>query len=75
MAGYLCKDPDWRDIDNYTRGFIFGWYDDETGEFSLDHARISGKDHTTLYAPWNTYEATFARGAWIARTRDRARKG
>jgi hypothetical protein len=74
-SGCLCKDPDWDDIDNYTRGFIAGWYDDVTGEFGLDHVRISGHDHTEIYSPHGEYYATWVQrigspGSWIARRRD-----
>ncbi len=71
-AGCLCQDPDWSDVDNYTRGFIAGWIDDETGEFGLDHVRISGDNHTEIYSPWGSYYATYRKapnkqGTWTAK--------
>lgn len=57
-AGCLCKDPDWDDVDNYTRGFVAGWINQGTGEFGMDHVRISGDQHTQIYSPWGEYYAT-----------------
>jgi UDP-2,3-diacylglucosamine pyrophosphatase LpxH len=71
-AGCLCKDPDWMDIDNYTRGFVAGWFDDETGEFGLDHVRIIGRNHNEIASPWGAYKATKVHNPqdgehWLAR--------
>lgn len=70
-AGCLCQDPDWRDIDSYTRGFVAGWYDDVDGSFGLDHVRISGKDHTEIYSPWGEYHAEKHGTSWTAKRRNR----
>ncbi len=71
-SGCLCQDPDWEDIDNYTRGFIAGWIDDETGEFGLDHMRMGGDKYTNLYTPWGEFYATWVQkagkpGSWTGR--------
>lgn len=39
-AGCLSKDPDYRDIDDYTRGFVSGWVNFSTGEFFAAHVPI-----------------------------------
>lgn len=70
-SGCLCKDPDWRDIENYTRGFIAGWYDDETGKFGLDHVRIICSDFSTeaatreIVSPWGSYYAKLVNKRWV----------
>jgi predicted phosphodiesterase len=70
-SGCLCKDPDWNDIENYTRGFIAGWYDDESGEFGLDHVRIVCADFADegstrkILSPWGSYYAKRVNDKWI----------
>lgn len=68
-AGCTCKDPDFDDIDNYTRGFVAGWYDPADQTFGLDHIRISGKDYTEIYSPWGEYRADLDRKTWKAHRR------
>lgn len=68
-AGCSCADPDWNDIDNYTRGFVAGWYDPAALTFGLDHVRISGKDYTEIYSPWGEYRADLDRKIWKAHRR------
>ncbi len=48
-AGCLCKEPDWLDFDQWTRGFIVGEID-EDGTFSADHEKIliTGKHRREL---------------------------
>lgn len=70
-SGCLCKDPDWRDIENYTRGFIAGWYDDENGEFGLDHIRIVCSDFSDegstrkILSPHGNYYAKRVGSKWL----------
>lgn len=54
-AGCLCQDGEWKAFSGYNRGFIAGWYDDETDEFHLDHMRFSGDNWTKLYTPYGRY--------------------
>jgi predicted phosphodiesterase len=76
-GGCLCLDPDWRDTDNYTRGFIAGTYEEVSGEFAINHVRIAGENHVSLYSPWGNYEASYngKNKRWSAKRRDSSYKG
>lgn len=67
-TGCLCKDPDWTDVDNYTRGFIAGWMNEDTNEFGLDEIRISGDNHTRIYSNLGEYNAIkTGKDTWVAK--------
>lgn len=57
-SGCMCQDPTFRSVVNYNRGFISGFYDDETGRFNLYNCDIIEADHTTLITPWAQYRAS-----------------
>lgn len=61
-AGCLCKDGEWKAFSGYNRGFIAGEYSSTTGEFNLDHMRISGDNWTRLYTPYGRYHAVASHG-------------
>ena len=71
-SGCLCADPSFADMNQYTRGFVSGWYQPDGEEFFLQHIRISGKDHTQMYVPDGEYNAKYfkqahfedGRGVW-----------
>jgi hypothetical protein len=56
-SGCLCKAPDFADVDQYTRGFISGWYEPEGSAFHLEHVRIAGNDHTDMFTHTGEYRA------------------
>ncbi len=49
-AGCLCQPMDYMFIDNWQRGFVDGMVNRKTGEFQIDHVRISGENFNTLYS-------------------------
>lgn len=59
-SGCMCRNPTFKSVVNYNRGFISGFYDDETGRFNLYNCDIIEADHTTLITPWAQYRASQA---------------
>ena len=58
----------WVDAVNYNRGFISGFYDDETGRFNIYNCDIIESDHTVLITPWAQYKASPTKaGQWGVR--------
>jgi predicted phosphodiesterase len=79
-AGCLCKAARFSDLDNYMRGWVEGWFNEQTGEFGVAHANVSGQRWDYLYTPEGEYSAKCIHGKdgsekWVAeRVRDSRRK-
>ena len=58
-VGCLSKDPDYRDIDDYTRGFGSGWINMTSGEFFMQHIPIvrTKTNDWHLYSNQGNYKA------------------
>jgi len=67
-SGCMCKDPLFKSVVNYNRGFISGFYDDETGRFNVYNCDFIESDYSVLITPWAQYKATERKtGQWSVR--------
>lgn len=53
-----ATNPEYVSMPDWTWGFIAGWVNKETGEFSLHHCTCAGDNLELLYTPWGNYHAT-----------------
>lgn len=68
-SGCMCQDPTFKSVVNYNRGFISGFYDDETGRFNVYNCDVIEADHSVLITPWAQYKATKTKdGVWGVHT-------
>lgn len=72
-SGCLSLEAPYKDVGIETRGFIAGWYEDDSqGRFGVEHVRISGNFQSNypdsqedkrveLFSPWGEFVASYSK--------------